>query len=472
MLPTRDFFVSLEFTATADEFEPLAELYLTGYVCRPFKCLLIHFIRILEDQESHTVPTPGAHNTILEGGIYLLYAKVSVTASHHNCLQDTSSVLDLNQQFCVSASIVQYVRPFELRLSVRMKVSSQFCQEQVEKNDVPKVEHLIKGKEEAENANTQEESEYGVAKIRELGENSSGGPKPKSHIIRSNGCPKRVLLIINTGSESAAKRARIQRVEHAIDRGLRKKHRSARKTREQQGALWRASQRLESMRDPFDDSEEDGNLPLSPFRSQGFGGLMQLLSEDDDFGEELSAYAAAFRCIDRTLDPQGGHRDPLLGTQDTNGLSETNLTTINCQKEQRATDENEGEIAHEGSKLGDPPVRTPHNHTLIPHQLFAADDSSLRSKQGHLEIPVTKDCSSIQNPSESQSFHSIPAHLNSPDEVRNTPNSLNWIPNTKFLDRYRFIVPKGRDVPYFELLSQWSPPTEHTPFKVFLDQQV
>ncbi|KAH9203755.1 hypothetical protein DL95DRAFT_472099 [Leptodontidium sp. 2 PMI_412] len=91
----------------------------------------------------------------------------------------------------------------------------------------------------------------------------------------------RVLLILNTGAQLSAERARNQRVEHTINRGLRKEDSSARKKREQQGAFWRASQRLKQMRDPFDDSEEDGDLsipPLPPFRTQGLGGLMQLKS--------------------------------------------------------------------------------------------------------------------------------------------------------------------------------------------------
>ena len=40
----------------------------------------------------------------------------------------------------------------------------------------------------------------------------------------------------------------------------------------------------------------------TPFRERGFGGLIQLLMEEDDFGEEMAAYAAAFRRMGRRLD--------------------------------------------------------------------------------------------------------------------------------------------------------------------------
>ncbi|KAG4427567.1 hypothetical protein IFR05_016950 [Cadophora sp. M221] len=229
---------------------------------------------------------------------------------------------------------------------------------------VPRFDYLTKDKEEAENVDTQEEKEYGLAKMGELKRIQAEhdprpqkrGPKPKSHVPRRNGRPKRVLLILNTGTQFSAERARNQRFEHTIARGLRRKHSSARKKREQQGALWRASQRLKQMRNPFDDSEEDGDLsipPLSPFRTQGFGGLMQLKSEDDDFGEEVSAYAAAFRCIDKVLDPRGGQRGLHLGVIDTNGVSHTYLAPANCHNAVRDADKTEGESSLEGNKLGD-----------------------------------------------------------------------------------------------------------------------
>ena len=206
---------------------------------------------------------------------------------------------------------------------------------------------------------------------------------------------------------------------------------------------------------------------------------MQLKSEDDDFGEEVSAYAAAFRCIDKILDPRGDQRDLHLGVIDTNGVSHTNLATVNCHYAVRDADETEDESSPEGNNLGNSPECTPHDHASPSHQIIVSQDPSMRSKQGDLGIPNTKENSSIQDPSDSHIFHSIAPRPNLPrkygdttDEIINTPNSLNWTSNTKLLDRYRLVVPMGRcDGPYFELLSQWSPPTEQTPFKVFLDQQ-
>ena len=79
------------------------------------------------------------------------------------------------------------------------------------------------------------------------------------------------------------------------------------------------------MADPFDDSESEENSLFNkhqlllgppsqfgqltdsngkpfPFRERGFGGLVQLGTEEDDFGEEVSAYAAALRRANRRLD--------------------------------------------------------------------------------------------------------------------------------------------------------------------------
>jgi Ino eighty subunit 1 len=63
-------------------------------------------------------------------------------------------------------------------------------------------------------------------------------------------------------------------------------------------------QRMKAMLDPFEDSEDEDKLLGDPgaFRERGFGGLVQLETEEDDFGEEMSAFAASFRRMGRRLE--------------------------------------------------------------------------------------------------------------------------------------------------------------------------
>jgi Ino eighty subunit 1 len=134
-------------------------------------------------------------------------------------------------------------------------------------------------------------------------------------------------------------------VDYILSRGLRKKHHHARKQRKQEGAFWRALQRTKQMADPFDDSEGDGDLlqaPL-PFKARGFGGLVQLGTEEDDFGEEMSAYAAAFRRMGRRLDRWDGQKDLNLGVMGTNRVSQTKAAAVNGHDAVRDADETEDE---------------------------------------------------------------------------------------------------------------------------------
>ena len=58
------------------------------------------------------------------------------------------------------------------------------------------------------------------------------------------------------------------------------------------------------MLDPFVDSEDEGSMvkgASGPVRDQGFGGLMALESERDDYGEEIGAFAASLRRSGRRL---------------------------------------------------------------------------------------------------------------------------------------------------------------------------
>jgi len=117
-----------------------------------------------------------------------------------------------------------------------------------------------------------------------------------------------------TAHQLAVERHRQEQVHHILDRGLRKKHRKAKKLRRQEGAIYRAIKRIQVMPDSlaFDNSDDERDRssmtgvrghdePLSIFRSPGPGGLAQLQAEEDDYGEEPHAYAAAVRRATRRL---------------------------------------------------------------------------------------------------------------------------------------------------------------------------
>jgi Ino eighty subunit 1 len=246
----------------------------------------------------------------------------------------------------------------------------------VRNQGVPRFDYLTKEEEEAENVDTPEEKEYGFAKMRErkriieadqVAFQAEHGPpkrvaKPMLHLPPDDGGPIRIRIALNTGKgrsgpptthQLAVERNRNQRVDYTLSRGLRKKHHYARKQRKQEGAFWRALQRTKQMVDPFDDSEGDGELlpAPAPFKARGFGGLVQLESEDDDFGEEMSAYAAAFRRTGRRLDRWDGSKYPNLGVMGTKRASKTNPATVNCHDAVRDADETEDERPPEGNKL-------------------------------------------------------------------------------------------------------------------------
>ena len=113
-----------------------------------------------------------------------------------------------------------------------------------------------------------------------------------------------------TAHQLAVERNRNLRVEHILDRGLRKSHIKARRGRKREGAIVRAYKRLQAMTDQFEDSDDedtphrslDGESKLSKaFREPGIGGLRLLRAEIDDFGEEVTAYAAAIRRANRRM---------------------------------------------------------------------------------------------------------------------------------------------------------------------------
>lgn len=149
-----------------------------------------------------------------------------------------------------------------------------------------------------------------------------------------------------TAHQLAVERNRNQRVDYILSRGLCKKHHQAKKKRRQEGAFWRALQRTEKMIDPFEDSEEEESLLRDPlhFRERGFGGLVQLESEEDDFGEEFSTYASAFRRMGRRLNRWEGLKDVQTGIE-----TDLNITQLKSdhKKINRDTDETEDERSDE-----------------------------------------------------------------------------------------------------------------------------
>jgi Ino eighty subunit 1 len=128
-----------------------------------------------------------------------------------------------------------------------------------------------------------------------------------------------------TAHQLAVERNRSQRVEYILDRGMRRSHHRSRKDRRGEGSIIRALPRLAEMQDPFDDSEDDEvaapsknassitNGDNKRMREKGYGGLAQLKSEPDDFGEQVSSYSAAFRRMIRRLERWENHDGPELG---------------------------------------------------------------------------------------------------------------------------------------------------------------
>lgn len=113
-----------------------------------------------------------------------------------------------------------------------------------------------------------------------------------------------------TAHQLAVERNRHERVEYILDRGLRRQHHKSRKLRKKDGAIFRAYKRVKAQQDELEDSDGEDAGPRNlipsleasqPFREQGIGGLCLLTSEKDDYGEEVSAYAAAIRRSSRRL---------------------------------------------------------------------------------------------------------------------------------------------------------------------------
>ncbi len=155
-----------------------------------------------------------------------------------------------------------------------------------------------------------------------------------------------------TAHQLAVEQNRNQRVDYILSRGIRKKHHQARKLRKQEGPFWRALQRTDNMINIFEDSEDEENIvkPPGPFRERGFGGLVQLDTEEDDFGEEMSAYAAAVRRMGRRLDRWDGQKGLNLGVIGTNRVAQNKPAEVNGHDAVRDNDETEDERPPENHK--------------------------------------------------------------------------------------------------------------------------
>lgn len=321
----------------------------------------------------------------------------------------------------------------------------------VRNQGVPEFDYLSQEQQDAENIDSQEELDYGYAKMRERKRIIEAdqaafqaehgppkrGPKPKLHLppddggasfigrMRPNkydevgaspggvvgrirpkyesdidstrstpppralGANMRIQSVLNTGSKGrgslkhqitegsspvaqplenipsmrrsrpltahqlAVERNRNQRVDYILSRGLRKKHHHSRKMRRQEGAFLRALKRTNNMVDPLEDSEEEVawaalQKNIGPFREKGFGGLVPLDSEEDDFGEEMSAYAAAFRRMGRRLARWDSQKDLNLGVMGTNRIATNGHARDNDETEDEVPPE-----VHQQHRNGD-----------------------------------------------------------------------------------------------------------------------
>lgn len=146
-----------------------------------------------------------------------------------------------------------------------------------------------------------------------------------------------------TQHQIAVEKHRNERVDNILARGLRKEHHIAKKQRKQEGAFWRAIQRANRMNDPFDDSDDEAShaRTILAYRERGTGGYLQFPDDEDDFGEELSAYSAAFRRMTRRLDRWEGKKDRNLGVMGTNRVSHNQTGDLNGNGAGQDVDETE-----------------------------------------------------------------------------------------------------------------------------------
>jgi Ino eighty subunit 1 len=189
---------------------------------------------------------------------------------------------------------------------------------------------------------------YGLTRGRsskvQLTEGSSPVAQPGGELMSTMRRPRPL-----TAHQLAVERNRNQRVDYIIGRGLRKEHHKARKIRKQEGVFYRALKRSKEIENPLEDSESEENYQKHQrgetprFQSSGMIGLVQLRSETDDYGEQMSAYAAAIRRAGRRLDRWDSEKGLNLGVMGTNRVPQQNLTTSNGNNATRDNDETEDE---------------------------------------------------------------------------------------------------------------------------------
>lgn len=99
-----------------------------------------------------------------------------------------------------------------------------------------------------------------------------------------------------TAHQLAVERNRNERVEHILDKGMRKQFHKTRKVRRQEGAIFQTYKRIREASDPFEDSDDD------MFEDTAVNSLLGgVPAGTDDYGEEISSYAAAVRRASRRL---------------------------------------------------------------------------------------------------------------------------------------------------------------------------
>lgn len=161
----------------------------------------------------------------------------------------------------------------------------------------------------------------------------NSSPVPSFSAIGIEGSTRRMRPL--TAHQIAVEQNRNQRVNYILSRGLRKKHHQARKLRRKDGAFMRAQRRLDYVNEPYEDSEGEESLsqPKGRFRDRGFAGLVQLETEEDDFGEEAAAYSAAFRRMGRRLDRWDSHRGGDLGVIGTNRVTKPEVVVQGAKED-------------------------------------------------------------------------------------------------------------------------------------------
>lgn len=218
---------------------------------------------------------------------------------------------------------------------------------------------------------------------------SPGGPQMIEGIVARKPRPP-------TAHQLAVERNRTQRVEYILDRGIRKAHRKARKTRKTEGAVVRAAARIAKMENPFDDSEGEDNVtalkhhllvgpsayaagvdPMTgkqmPFRERGFGGLVPLISEVDDFGEEFATYSASMRRAVRRLDRWEGHKGPDVGP-----VAPVKRPRPGYQNGERDPDETEEEMDRDADAT---------QYSMMDESMLAPTPSGSRRKHNGVVAP-------------------------------------------------------------------------------------